>query len=402
MIKNLNLLNQIVEFRLGAWSSSTLVSQASEVFDFIKKDNKIKSICVYDASARRVMPFNGYDSRLNRDLDFWSLVKRKWGSDMRVANMCSYLDFHNKTGVFVMSMTDAAYWTFNEINCGYPILQFVRDHNDKKAILFPLDYKYMGIGSINFPETVEKIDTLFHLKKDIAVWRGRLSGTNRIDGKTFHVQNIIQMLLSSKSEEEFKSIIEPHLHNHRLAICDKYFKSPDVDAAIVDPAGLNKTTNPTCLEWSYARRFIGEKLIIAEQLKYKYIICLPGNDYPSGLYWALVSNSVVLMPIPKWSTAMDFSLTPWVHYIPISDDLVNLHEIIAWCRDNEKNVLEIIGNAKDYCKVLSDVEMRNKADEIVIDVYESLVRPADLPDTFSFATDRRLSDIRWSQSKIDN
>ena len=45
-----------------------------------------------------------------------------------------------------------------------------------------------------------------------------------------------------------------------------------------------------------------------------------GNDVSSGLKWALLSRSVVIMQTPtKTSYAMKELLQPWTHYIPIDD-----------------------------------------------------------------------------------
>jgi hypothetical protein len=208
----------------------------------------------------------------------------------------------------------------------------------------------------------------------------------------------VPQLLNATSEEEFKNIIEPHLQNPRIALCHNFHNHSDIDVAIVDPAGLNKDQRPPCSQWPYAKRFIGNKLTIQEQLGYKYIICLPGNDYPSGLYWALVSNSVVLMPEPEWYTALDFDLTAWKHYIPLSQDLSDLPYIINWCRENKEGVRDINNNAKEYCSILCDKELRDEADLIVMKHYETLIRPTPKPKNISFAVDKNLSRIRWSNS----
>ena len=47
---------------------------------------------------------------------------------------------------------------------------------------------------------------------------------------------------------------------------------------------------------------------------------MEGNDVASGLSWALLSNSVVLMLKPTIETwLMQGKLVPWVHFIPIED-----------------------------------------------------------------------------------
>jgi hypothetical protein len=62
---------------------------------------------------------------------------------------------------------------------------------------------------------------------------------------------------------------------------------------------------------------VGEKVRINYLLEFKGIIMIEGNDVASGLKWALLSQSVVLMPPPKHTSwAMEELLQPWVvsHY----------------------------------------------------------------------------------------
>ena len=57
----------------------------------------------------------------------------------------------------------------------------------------------------------------------------------------------------------------------------------------------------------------GSKVGLSTLLEYKGIIMIEGNDVASGLKWALLSQSVVLMPPPKHTSwAMEELLEPWV------------------------------------------------------------------------------------------
>jgi hypothetical protein len=79
-----------------------------------------------------------------------------------------------------------------------------------------------------------------------------------------------------------------------------------------------------------------DRLSLAQMLKFKGIVILEGNDVSSGLKWALASRSVVLMPRPTYTSwAMEELLEPWVHYIPLAEDLVDVEEKIQWMVDND-------------------------------------------------------------------
>lgn len=58
-------------------------------------------------------------------------------------------------------------------------------------------------------------------------------------------------------------------------------------------------------------------------------------DVSSGLKWALYSNSVVLMPRPTFTSwAMEERLAPWVHYVPLRDDLSDVEDRVRWVIDH--------------------------------------------------------------------
>lgn len=97
------------------------------------------------------------------------------------------------------------------------------------------------------------------------------------------------------------------------------------------------------------------KVSIPEQQNYKYIVSLEGNDVASGLKWQLLSNSVVLMPEPtKISWAMEDTLKPYEHYVPLADSLDNLEEVLQWCRENDSTCKEIAENATQYMQQFLD------------------------------------------------
>jgi len=72
-----------------------------------------------------------------------------------------------------------------------------------------------------------------------------------------------------------------------------------------------------------------------EMLRYKMLVMVEGNDVASGLKWALLSSSAVLMPPPTVvSWAMEDLLEPWVHYVPLCQNTSDLPQKAAWCLEN--------------------------------------------------------------------
>ena len=48
--------------------------------------------------------------------------------------------------------------------------------------------------------------------------------------------------------------------------------------------------------------WMAKRMTINEQLHYKFILCLEGNDVASNLKWVMSSNSIAVMPKPKFET----------------------------------------------------------------------------------------------------
>jgi hypothetical protein len=78
------------------------------------------------------------------------------------------------------------------------------------------------------------------------------------------------------------------------------------------------------------------------QLQYKALIMVEGNDVATGLKWALLSNSVVMMQPPSHTSwAMEELLEPWVHFIPLNEELSDVEEKMQWVLDNDEQAQQI-------------------------------------------------------------
>ena len=64
-----------------------------------------------------------------------------------------------------------------------------------------------------------------------------------------------------------------------------------------------------------------------DHLAYKFIVALEGNDVASNPKWIMFSNSVAVMPKPRFETwFMEGRLIPNYHYVEIRDDYADLTE----------------------------------------------------------------------------
>ena len=123
---------------------------------------------------------------------------------------------------------------------------------------------------------------------------------------------------------------------HRIKFIEKYFAHPMCNIGRVNTNDLNPL-------WKVPR------LSIDQQLDYKFILCLEGNDVASNLKWVMSSQSIAVMPKPKYETwFMEGLLVADVHYIVIKDDYSDLEQRLNYYINNQDKALQIIENANAY------------------------------------------------------
>lgn len=142
-------------------------------------------------------------------------------------------------------------------------------------------------------------------KYDAAVWRGAGYKANRLQMLARHIDN-------------------PH--------CDIGMTKPLTDD------GFNKPY-----------------MSIAEQLRYKFILCPEGNDVATNLKWVLSSRSLCLMPRPRFETwFMEGRLQPGVHYVELRDDYADLDEKMAYYLAHPEAANAIIRKANAHAAQFQD------------------------------------------------
>jgi len=136
---------------------------------------------------------------------------------------------------------------------------------------------------------------------------------------------------------------------HRIKFIEKYFAHPMCNIGRVNTNDLNPL-------WKVPR------LSIDQQLDYKFILCLEGNDVASNLKWVMSSQSIAVMPKPKYETwFMEGLLVADVHYIIIKDDYTDLEQRLNYYINNQDKALQIIENANAYVQ-----QFRNQENETLI------------------------------------
>ena len=163
---------------------------------------------------------------------------------------------------------------------------------------------------------VYRYDTQWSRKNNSAVFRGQLTGSR--DGYDKHLTD----------DENCQNMPRCRLvYNHA--------NSTLIHARLTSTRGrLPDVLNGVEL--------LAGKVKIDTLLGHKGIIMIEGNDVASGLKWALMSQSVVLMPPPKHTSwCMEELLEPWVHYIPLDESATNVEERMQWVVDHDEDAQRI-------------------------------------------------------------
>jgi len=128
----------------------------------------------------------------------------------------------------------------------------------------------------------------------------------------------------------------------RKLLLEKYLNHPMCDVGQIN----YDTAHP---EWQK------EYLTIRQQLQYKFVSCIEGMDVATNLKWVMSSNSLAVMPRPKYETwFMEGTLIPDYHYVEIKPDYSDLEEKMSFYIRNPHLAEKIISNAHEYIKQFED------------------------------------------------
>lgn len=145
---------------------------------------------------------------------------------------------------------------------------------------------------------------------------------------------------------------------HRQQFLSMYFGNPLCNVG--DPVPRS----------AQARKFQKPKLTIPQHLGHKLIVSLEGNDVASNLKWIMSSNSVAVMPRPKYETwFMEGTLRPDYHYIEIKSDYSDLIEKCQYYIAHPDEAEAIIAHAHKYVSQFFDRRREKLISLLVLDKY---------------------------------
>ena len=147
---------------------------------------------------------------------------------------------------------------------------------------------------------------------------------------------------------------------NRLRFLERYIDDPRCDIGDTDKRSLGTPLN---------RPF----MTIPDQLGFKYIISLEGNDVATNTKWIMSSNSLCLMPKPRFETwFMEGRLKAGEHYVELADDCADLGDKIDYYEAHPAEAEAIIANAQAWVDQFRDMRREHLLQLLVVQRYLEL------------------------------
>lgn len=144
----------------------------------------------------------------------------------------------------------------------------------------------------------------------------------------------------------------------RIKFWEMYFGHPMCDLGQINTNYIHRP------EW------ITKPISIDEHLDYKFVLCIEGNDVASNLKWVMSSNSLAVMPRPKYETwFMEGTLKPDYHYVCIKDDYSDLEEKLTYYIRHPEEAQKIIEHAHEYVAQFRNKKREDLVSLLVLDKY---------------------------------
>lgn len=259
------------------------------------------------------LPDSKYLNECKNDVDYYCKVnktfKLKDGMKLKDVNLLKSSGYTYDLYNIIYPFREFIKFKFitGDVTTVPPYPAFVKSrpiqNDNQNSVLLPLD------SQRHFKFVKDTID--FSEKKDLIVWRGAA------------------------------------YQNHRLRFLEACSSMDFIDAG------------NTAVSKDEVIPFAKPRLSIKDQLNYKFILSLEGNDVATNLKWIMSSNSVCIMPRPKFETWFkEGTLIPNYHYIEIKNDFSDIEEIYNTYSQNIDLCNQIAKNANEYVsKFLSSNDM---------------------------------------------
>ena len=121
-----------------------------------------------------------------------------------------------------------------------------------------------------------------------------------------------------------------------------------------------------------------------EHLKYKYLISVDGETCAwLRVPWIMLSGSVL---VKQESSKIEWfypALKPYVHYVPVKEDLSDILTQVEWMRNNDEKMKQIAYNAHEFIKQELMPEHIDSYMAIILDEYSKIQQDKEIKVSIS-------------------
>jgi len=188
-------------------------------------------------------------------------------------------------------------------------------------------------GCGNNYQTEYKFNNKWETKKPICVFRGSATGC----GNTFDTNMRIKAaMMSYQLKQQGKDLLDAKLTS--------WNRKPKMYNGILTE--INPKDFPNDFIVNKQKNYMN----LEEQSNHKYVLNIDGHVKAFRLSNEMRMHSVILLVDSPYTLWFQDKLKPYVHFVPVSDDLSDLESQIEWCRDNDSKCKTIADNAYNFYK----------------------------------------------------
>lgn len=236
------------------------------------------------------------------------------------------------------------------------IVQYNRRRGERSAVLWRLPgYFEPGPKLGALPSALPRDEIAFADKRPVVHWRGAASAT--------------RWRTPFQPEEGGLPLTEAALQAlegrspRAAAVLYGRANGDFTDFRYAVPRRQRLSMGDASLRTGFSEKFQSVDLI----LTHRYILCLPGHDVASQLYWVIGSQSVAFVVESDYEVLPDYFLKPWVHYVPVARNLSDLREKFDFCQSRPDFCAALVDRANAAYATIQDAPRWAEAERIVLD-----------------------------------
>ena len=226
--------------------------------------------------------------------------------------------------VFVMSIHDGLH--ANDIDTDVPIFLMCKEKHSENYILAP-DYESLNERyQVLKDKDITTTSYLWENKFSQLMWRG-CAGQHASD-ESGNIMRRDNLHLFSRVQLCQLSLEYPSMINAKFTVINQ----GEGDEAV-----------------PFLHQYRGQYLEYDYLARFKYQILIDGNVCSYGKSgWRFFSNSVVFLPDSNWTQWYYNDLQPWVHYIPVNENLDDLVDKLQWAMAHDLESKQIAQNGRNF------------------------------------------------------